>query len=262
MTTLILTDYLENKIINHVLRNTAYTTPGLSIYVGLFTADPSDLGSGTEVSGGDYARVQVTAWNAPSAGATANTNTITFPTATAVWGLVCAIGIFDNETAGNLLMWGELSVDKQVDTGDTFSIAAGDLDIALDGDFGNYLGNKLLDHILRNTAYSKPTDVKAHLYTTLPNAADAGGTEVSGGSYAAVSIFGTTDWDDHTDGTTENTNIETFPTATANWGTVVGACLRDQSANLLFFKTLGASKTVYSGDVFRFSAGAFDVAVQ
>ncbi len=263
MTALILSDYLEDKLIDHILRNTAFPTPGTNIWIGLYTADPSDSGGGTPVSGGSYARVQVTAWDAPSGGATANTNAITFPTATANWGLVCAIGIFDASTAGNLLMWGELTVDKQVDLGDTFSIAAGDLDISLGGDYSTSLANSLLSHILRNTAYSKPTNVKAHLYTTLPNAADSGGVEVSGGSYAAQAIFDTTGWDAPAGtGATENTSTVTFPVATGNWGTVVGVCLRDQAAGLLFFKTLTASKIVNNGDTFRFSAGALDVAIQ
>lgn len=269
MTTAVLSNYLEVKMIDHVLRNTAYTTPGLVVYVALFTdaTAQDDAGSGTEVAtaGSAYARIQVTAWDAPSAGATANTNAITFATATAVWGNIRYIGIYDNATAGagNLLFWGQLSADKQVDSGDTFSIAAGDLDISIAGAVSNYLANAWLSHVLRNTAYTKPTTVACALYTTVPNAADAGGTEVSGGSYARVTIFDTTDWDAHADGTTENTNIETFPTATANWGTVLGIGLRDNASagNLLFFGTLGANKTVYSEDTFRFSAGALDVSV-
>lgn len=267
MTTAVISNYLENKIIDHVLRNTAYTSPGTSVYVALFTDATAmdDAGSGTEVStsGTAYARVQVTAWDAPSAGATANTNAINFTTATASWGNIRYIGIYDNSSGGNLLFWGQLTADKQVDPGDTFSISAGDLDISLSGAFSNYLANALLSHILRNTAYSKPTTVTCHLYTTVPSAADTGGVEVSGGSYAAVTIFDTTDWDAASGGATSNTNTETYPTATANWGTVAGIGLRDAhtAGNLLFFGTLGANKTVYNGDTFRFSAGALDVSV-
>lgn len=125
-------NYLENALVNHVLRNTPYTSPGTSIYVALFTTDPTDAGSGTEVSGGSYAREQVTAWDAPSNGATANTSDIVFTTATASWGTISHVGVYDAATVGNLLFHGPLSASKDVGNGVTFTIAAGDLDIVLD----------------------------------------------------------------------------------------------------------------------------------
>ena len=124
-------NYLEDKIINHVLRNTAYTTPGTAIYVALFTTNPAEDASGAEVSGGSYARVQVTAWDAPSNGATANTSAITFPTATAPWGDVTHVAVFDASAAGNMLFYGALADAKTVDTDDVFQFLAGALDIAV-----------------------------------------------------------------------------------------------------------------------------------
>jgi len=125
-----MSNYLEDALVNHVLRNTAFTTPGTSVYVSLFTTDPTDAGNGTEVTGGSYARIQVTAWTAPSSnGTTANTNAITFPTATASWGTVTHFGIHDALTTGNLLIHGILSAQKVVGDGDVFQFAAGDLDV-------------------------------------------------------------------------------------------------------------------------------------
>jgi hypothetical protein len=80
-------------------------------YVALFTAVGSDAGSGfTEVSGGSYARVAtgsgdwiLGAGSAPST--ISNSFDIIFPTATAGWGSVIAIGLFDAPTAGNLGAW-------------------------------------------------------------------------------------------------------------------------------------------------------------
>lgn len=263
MTTLIMSDYLEIKSVDHILRNTAFSTPGLNVYLALFTATPGDPGGGTEItSKSGYTRIQVNAWDAPATGHTQNTNDILWSTAGEVWGLITSIGIYDSSTGGNLLFYGSLNANKQIDTGDVFKIMAGDLDITLDGAWGNALANAWLSHILRNTAYTKPTNVKCHLYTTVPNAADAGGTEVSGGSYAAQDIYGTTAWDNHADGTTENTNVVTYPTASANWGTVNGFVLRDQAAGMLFFGNLTTPRTVYNLDVFRWSAGALDIAVQ
>ena len=123
-------DYYENKIIDHMLRGEAFTPPS-TIYLGLFTEAPTDAGGGTEVSGGGYARQSITL-DAASGGATTNSSDITFPQATADWGTIVAVGIFDAETGGNLLMWANLSQSKTVNNGDTFKIAAGDLDISVD----------------------------------------------------------------------------------------------------------------------------------
>lgn len=269
MTTAVISNYLENEILKFVLRNTAFASPGTSVYIALYTdaTAQDDANAGTEVSlsGTAYARKQVQgtgAWDAPSSGATANTSELAWTTATANWGNVRYIGIIDTASgAGNLLFWGQLTADKQVDSGDTFSIAAGDLDVSLGGAFSHYLAGALLNHILRATAYTRPTDVKCALFTTTPGADGTGGTEVTGGSYARISIYDTADWDVPSGGATQNTNIEAFATATANWGVVAGMALYDQTTNMLFFGNLTASKTVNNGDTFRFSAGALDIAV-
>ena len=123
-----LTNYLENKLIDHFLGTTAYTMPD-DIYVALFTIAPSDAGGGTEVTGGSYAR-QVATFTAASSGATSNDSNIDFtgmPSATTV-----AIGIFDDLTSGNMLLYGTLTTNKTTDAGDTLRIATGDLDISID----------------------------------------------------------------------------------------------------------------------------------
>lgn len=126
-----LSNDLETKLINHLLRNTQHTTPGTSIYIALYTTDPTDADTGTEVSGGAYAREQCSGWDAPTDGATANTADITFTTATANWGDVSHVGIRDAVTAGNLLFHGSLTASKTVNNGDTFKFNAGDLDVTL-----------------------------------------------------------------------------------------------------------------------------------
>ena len=125
---------LEDKIANHVLRNTAYTTPGTSIYVGLikyYDAAVVEAGNdgAQEVATGSYARVQVTAWDASSNGATQNTGAITFPTATANWGNVSGVIINDASSDGNVLLHGSLTTARDVKSGDVFKFNAGDLDI-------------------------------------------------------------------------------------------------------------------------------------
>jgi hypothetical protein len=123
-------DYLENALLDHVLGTTSYSQP--TIYVALYTTAPTDAGGGTEVSGGSYARVAASAWDAASSGASENTNDVTFTTATADWGTVVAFGLFDAATGGNLLLWGDLTTSKAISSGDTAKFNAGDIDITLD----------------------------------------------------------------------------------------------------------------------------------
>ena len=77
-------DYLENKVLDHVLGGGDYTRPA-TVYIGLYTATPSDSGGGTEVAGNGYDRADVTnnATNFPasSGGAKSNGTAITFAAA-------------------------------------------------------------------------------------------------------------------------------------------------------------------------------------
>src|SRR5438034_720947 len=91
-------DYLEGKVLDHVLGNTAYSAPGTT-YVALYTATPGETNAGTEVSGGSYGRVSVTnnTTNWPNAVSSVKHNgiDITFTTATGSWGTVTSFGILD-----------------------------------------------------------------------------------------------------------------------------------------------------------------------
>jgi hypothetical protein len=98
--------------------------------VGLYTTDPTDANTGTEVSGGSYARVAVT-FAAPSNGVTTNNADVTFTQATASWGTVGWIGILDASSSGNLLYHTPLDVAKTIDSGDIFKIATGSLSVTL-----------------------------------------------------------------------------------------------------------------------------------
>ena len=122
-------NFLENALINAVLRNTTYTSPA-TVYVSLYTSDPTDADTGTEVSGGSYARTAVT-MGAPSNGVTTNSADVTFPTATASWGTVTHIGIHDASTSGNLLFHTPLDTSKTIDSGDIFKITTGNLSVTL-----------------------------------------------------------------------------------------------------------------------------------
>ena len=126
------TDYLENKVLLHVFGGTAYTAP-TTLYVGLFTAAPSDTGGGTECSGGSYARKSMPDMTVSGTSPTQATNgaAVEFVTSTGAWGTVTHCGVFDAASSGNLLGWAALTASKTVSSGDVFRFDAGDLDITL-----------------------------------------------------------------------------------------------------------------------------------
>lgn len=124
-----MSNYLETALINATLRNTTYTSPSV-IYVGLYTSDPTDANTGTEVSGGSYARTAVT-FGAPSNGTATNNAAVEFPQATANWGTVGWIGILDAASGGNLMYHTALDVSKPIDIGDIFKISSGNLSVTL-----------------------------------------------------------------------------------------------------------------------------------
>lgn len=124
-----MSNYLENALINATLRNTSYTSPS-TVYIGLYTSDPTDANTGTEVSGGSYARTAVT-MGSPSNGVSTNTAAVEFPQASGSWGTVGWIGILDASTSGNLLYHTALDTSKTISSGDIFKIAIGGLSVTL-----------------------------------------------------------------------------------------------------------------------------------
>lgn len=123
-------NYLENKILDHALGTLTYTKP-TTVYVALFTTSPTDAATGTEVTGGSYVRKAVTFGSAAS-GAASNSADVTFDVATASWGTVTHIGIYDAATAGNMLFHGAFTQSKAIASNDQFKIPAGNLTITLD----------------------------------------------------------------------------------------------------------------------------------
>jgi hypothetical protein len=129
-------NYLENKVLDHVLKNTAYSQPS-TLYLGLFTNTSgnaaTNLESGTltdEVSGNSYARKSV-AFSAASGGSAATSATVTFDAASGNWGSITHVAVMDAITSGNVLFWGAVTTAKTIESGDTFSVSSGNLTIAL-----------------------------------------------------------------------------------------------------------------------------------
>ena len=123
-----MSDYLENKLLDHILGTTAYTAPS-AVYLGLSIASMGENAGGTELSGNGYTRVSV-AFDAASGGTTDNTAVVDFPACTGSnWGAVAYWSIWDASTGGNMLIHGAFTSAKTIEVNDVLRVAAGDLDI-------------------------------------------------------------------------------------------------------------------------------------
>ena len=127
-------DYVENQILNCYLNQTNITAP-TNIYVGLHTADPTDAGSGAEVSGNGYARVEITDKFGTASGTggsiSSNADITGFTASGGNWGTVSHIGIYDASTSGNLLFHTALDSSATVNDGDSFQISSGNLTVTV-----------------------------------------------------------------------------------------------------------------------------------
>ena len=124
-----LSNEFETRALTWMFTADAVTRP-TAWYIAAYTAAPSDAGGGTEATGGSYARKQFT----PSVSGDLMTNSgaLEFVTATASWGTITHIGIFDAATGGNLISWGALTTAKTIDSGDILRFDTGELDVTLD----------------------------------------------------------------------------------------------------------------------------------
>jgi len=124
-------NYLETEILDHVFGGAAYTAPA-TLYLALHTANPDEDGSGAEVSTSGTAYARQTVAFTTSGNTTSNTAAVEYSTATANFGTVTHVGVWDASTGGNLLAYAALTSSKTIETGDVFRVPAGDLDITLD----------------------------------------------------------------------------------------------------------------------------------
>lgn len=126
-----MSDIVENQTLNLILRGEAFPTP-TAWYVGLYTSDPGEAGTGTEVTGGGYARIQVTFTKATT-GSTTNVADIMSAVSTAAWGTITHFGIFDAVTAGRLLFKGTIAPNIPITgAGQQARLPAGTLVVSLD----------------------------------------------------------------------------------------------------------------------------------
>jgi len=127
------------------------------------------------------------------------------------------------------------------------------------GSLSTDLHNKLIDHILKITSYTVPTNIYVALYSVAPTIA-GGGTELTGGGYARKVH---NSWDAAASGASENTGALTFAIATGDWSEAVAFGLFDAitGGNFLGWGDLTTSRTVLDGDTAEFAAGELDVSM-
>jgi hypothetical protein len=124
-----LTNTFETRVLEWLLTTESATRP-TAWYLGLFTGAPGEAGGGTEVSGGSYVREAVVF---TVSGDTATNNAaVEWPVATANWGNITHVAIFDALTSGNMIAYAALTDSKTIETGDVLRIPATDLDVTLD----------------------------------------------------------------------------------------------------------------------------------
>jgi len=123
-------NYLQDELINGTLRNTAYTPPA-TVYMALYTSNPTKANTGTELSGNGYVRTAIT-FAAPSSGVSSNSAIVTFPTCTtANWGVITHFALFDAQTTGHMLYFGALTASVTVNVGETFVAQIGGISVTL-----------------------------------------------------------------------------------------------------------------------------------
>lgn len=267
-------DYLEKKLLDHLLVNTAFTPAG-TLYIGLFTADPGESGAASEFAfTGGYARIPVTnnETNFPPCAVTgtptkSNGTMLSFPTASAAWGTAAYWAIYDDDgtPAGNMLAHGALATPAAIAIGNTPKIAIGALSFtignAAGGGLTDYAKRKLLDLTFGGTAYTPPATIYTGLATALSGETL---TEWSDALYARqVTAFTAATLGA---GTCPNTAIETYVGAGAAAGPTIithyGVWDDLASGNLLACGPLSVSKTIDIGDTADLAAGAAIVTFQ
>lgn len=265
----VLSDYLEDALLDHIFGKTAFTSP-TNIFLALSTADPGETG-GTiaEPAGGSYARKSTAAsdWNAASSGSTTNANQIAFATATGSWGDISHLAAFDASSGGNMLWYVALSATKTVNSGNTLRFDAGDLSVSLAGDLSDYARDKLLDLLFNKAAFSQPSTYLV-LSTADPTSAGSGLTEPDTADAYSRTLISSTKWNAATGDPSEIDNAVAIVTSTAtgSWGTISHYALYDNGTtglgNQLWQDALTTATAVGANDSLEFAIGnlAFQLA--
>lgn len=254
------TDYLENKIMDHIfgMGNRNYI-PATSLYLGFSKSQVMDDESGVdEPSGSGYSR-KLISFNAASDGVASNSNSISW-SATGKWGQIKYAFISD----GTHILIYDSGFDFITRSGVTVSIPSGSLNVSIKGSvFSDYMKNKILDHILgggqRN--YTPPSAIYLSLWKKSPYGNFD--FELSGGGYSRVATS-SSDWSQASDGVVKNISPIQFPTANQKWGGITSVGFHDASVggNLLIKIKLETEISIKAGSALKFNAGDISVGIK
>lgn len=262
-----LSDYAENKVIDHVLKVDEFTQP--TLYVALCTGSISDAMTGATLpevaDANNYERVAAGAFDAAASRASENTADISWPQSTGAQGTISHWALVDSAThgAGNMIAYGAFTTPKSIANGNTAKILAGDMDITVNaGGMSDYLADDMLDHILGTAAYTVPTNIYAGL-STGSIADDSTGATIDEPTDLSYARKLHNSWTTGSAGSSHNFGALTFATATGSWGTIEDTFLADAltAGNVLFHGDLGASQAITVNDILEFASGSFAISI-
>lgn len=267
--------FLENELYDHLFRNAGYTSP-TTVYAALFdiTASLANLEEGTltgEISGNSYARTAIT-MGAPTAGLGSNSGAVTFPAASGGnWGTIRYMAIMDAATAGNVLTYTQLDADVVINNGNQFQFNIGNISVDFKpsgSEISNAIADELYDHVMRNAAYTSPSNVFLALFTSTAVASELDANtqtnEVANAfAYARLALTVTAP----TDGAGSNSGDHPFASASGgSWGTARWVAVLDNGTHnagqIIAYSQLDADVVINSGNTFQFNSGDLDIQLQ
>lgn len=276
-----LANYGEDVWMGHLF-GTSYT-PVATLYLALATGDPGEAATGAAMSecanANNYTRKAI-AFAAAGTRKIIQTGAVTFNQATGAWGVVTHWAIVDSGTygAGNVLAYGAFTASFSPVSGNTPSVASGQVQVEISASSGEgfttQLCNWMLDKMFRNQTYAQPATYIALLDTTGADAdttLTTAGKEVAGTAYARVLVNkvggASPAWTTVSAGASDNGADVTFPTVGAGgWSAVVGMAIVDggtlDAGNVLAYDNdQVVDQTPAAGDTVKFVTGALDASL-
>jgi hypothetical protein len=268
-------NYLEESVLNHFFRNTSVAATAQA-YIALYKTNPGESDSGSEVTGGAYARQPIT-FGAPSqsnnGGTITNTNPIAFPKATADWTASNeTIGYWGIRTAangGHLLAYGEFNDSGKVNNGkyqvtrdDQYNIGAGMIAVRFNQKASNWLQSAVLNHFFRGVAVNSPSQMFLALYISDPTATDVG-VEATYTEYLRQQVTFNAPAQGANEATVANAAALNFPIPSTDVGNIAFFGVRDAQSggNLLCSAAWSIAKSINAGEQFSVDAGNLEISM-
>lgn len=126
------------------------------------------------------------------------------------------------------------------------------------GSLSDYTENALLDHFLKVSSFSQPSNIYIALSTTDPLDDGSGITEPTGNGYARILC---NSWSAASGRQKSNSASASIPTPTGSWGTIAYVALFDalSGGNMLAHGALSSPKTIGIGSELTFDPGSIVV---